>query len=156
MNSVDTTWHGNDFKRLVHGNAKETIKRLGFTIERMAKENITVSIYNRRQRGNYKRTGAARASIHTEFREHEVAAYVGSDEASLRESAMTRYSQVSHFKRQGKGTQRMLRSLASTSVGSTVFYFKYLEDGFHTRNGRFIAGHHMLLRALDSLKRGLR
>ncbi len=133
MNSVDTTWHGQSFKHLVHGNAKETIKRLGFTVEKLAKENITVSIYNRPQRGNYKRTGAARASIHTEFRENEVAAYVGSDKESLDNAR-----------------------LVSGTTGSTVFYFKYLEDGFHTRNGRFIAGHHMLLRALDSLKRGLR
>ncbi len=131
---IESKWHGADFKKLCHGNAKDIIKRLGFTIERLAKENITVSIYNRPQRGSYKRTGAARASIHTEFRENEVAAYIGSDTESLQAA----------------------RSLLSTSVGSTVFYFKWLEDGFHTRNGRFIAGHHMLKRALDTLKRGLR
>ncbi len=130
---VESQWHGQSFKHLCHGNAKDIIKRLGFTVEKLAKENITVSIYNRPQRGSYKRTGAARASIHTEFKENEVAAYVGSDTESLNEAR-----------------------LKSGTVGSKVFYFRFLEDGYHTRNGRFIPGHHMLKRALDSLKRGLR
>lgn len=130
---VESKWHGADFKKLCHGNAKQIILRLAFMLERIAKENITVSIYNRPQQGSYKRTGAARASIHTEYKENEVAAYIGSDKESLNEAR-----------------------LKAGAVGSIIFYFGWLEDGYHTRNGRFVPGHHMLKRALDTLKRGLR
>ena len=153
---IESRWEGYNFKKHCHGNAKTIILKLAYMLERIAKENITISIYNRPQRGTYKRTGAARSSIQTEYNERGVYALIGSDENSLRQAAMTRYSQVSHFKRQSKGTQRQLRSLASTATGSTVFYFGWLEDGFHTRKGEFIEGHHMLKRALDTIKRGLR
>lgn len=130
---VESKWNGYDFKQHCHGNAKQIILKLAYMLERIAKENITESIYNRPQRGSYKRTGAARASIQTEYNEREVAAYIGSDSKSLNNAR-----------------------LAEGATGSRVFYFKFLEDGFHTRNGRFIPGHHMLKRALDTIKRGLR
>jgi hypothetical protein len=129
----DAVWHGANFKALCHGTGKEIILRLAHQIERLGKENITESVYNRPRRGRYKRTGAARASIHTEYLESEIAALIGSDSESLTEAREKR-----------------------TKTGSRVFYFKFLEDGFHTRNGRFIAGHHMLKRALDTVRQGLR
>lgn len=154
--AVEAKYYGDNFKRHIHGSAKDSIKRLGYEVERLAKLNITESVYNRPQRGRYIRTGAARASIHTIYLESEIACLVGSDEESLRKTAMTRYSEISHFKRQGKTTQRKLSQLASTATGGTVFYFGWLEDGFHTRKGEFIEGHHMLKNALDRVKAGLR
>lgn len=129
----DAVWHGKSFKHHLRGNAKDVIQRLGSEIEKLAKLNITQSIYDRPQRGRYVRTGAARASIHTEYLASEIACLIGSDTASLA------------AKRLGAG-----------ATGSRVFYFRWLEDGYHARNGRFIPGHHMLKRALDTVKRGLR
>lgn len=129
----DAVWNGQSFKNHCHGSAKDIIQRLGYEIEKLAKLNITQSIYDRPQRGSYRRTGAARASIHTEYLESEIACLIGSDTESL------------NVKRTEAG-----------ATGSRVFYFKWLEDGFHTRKGRFIAGHHMLKRALDTVKKGLR
>lgn len=130
---MESKWHGQSFKHHLHGNAKDIIQRLGYEIEKLGKENITESVYNRPQRGRYVRTGAARASIHTEYLEREVACLIGSDTESLDKAR-----------------------IKVTATGSKVFYFKFLEDGFHTRDGRFIQGYHMMKRALDTVKAGLR
>ena len=130
---ANAVWHGESFKRHCHGNEKEVLLKIGYEIERQGKLNITESIYDRPQRGSYKRTGAARASIHTIFEASEMACYIGSDTESLNKARV-----------------------AASSTGSNIFYFRWLEDGFHTRKGRFISGHHMLKRALDSVKAGLR
>ncbi len=128
---VESKWHGADFKKLCHGNAKQIILRLAVTVEKLTKLNMA-SIYDRPQRGNYKRTGAARASVHWEYKEHEVAVYIGSDIESLN------------------------KARRAAGAGSSIFYFIFLEKGYHTRKGRFIQGHWMLTKALDTLKRGLR
>jgi len=130
---VEAKFYGDNFKRHIRGSAKESIQRLGFEVERLAKLNITESIYNRPQRGRYVRTGAARASIHTIYLESEIACLVGSDSESLNKAR-----------------------LSATKTGGTVFYFGWLEDGFHTRNGRFVPGGHFLKNALDRVKIGLR
>jgi hypothetical protein len=130
---LESKWHGQSFKHLCHGNAKDTLIRLAATVEKLAKQNIQISIYNRPQLGLYKRTGAAMSSIHWMYYDKDVYALIGSDTKSLNDAR-----------------------IAAGATGSKIFYFKWLEDGFHTRNGRFIPGHHMLKRALDTLKRGLR
>ncbi|MFA6271347.1 MAG: hypothetical protein WC657_09175 [Candidatus Paceibacterota bacterium] len=126
--NVISTWHGESFKRHVHNNAENFLKDIGFQIERRTKENMA-SIYDRPQRGRYVRTGAARASVHSIFEASEMAVYIGSNQEELNNER-----------------------IKAGFTGSGVFYFIWLEEGFTSRAGRFIAGHHMLKNALDVVK----
>ncbi len=125
---IETKWHGAQFKRAINTDAKNFLLKVGFQIEKQTKLNMA-SIYDRPQRGSYKRTGAARASVHTIFLENEIACLIGSDSESLNKARV-----------------------AAGATGSNVFYFRYLEDGYTSRKGRQIQGHHMLKNALDVVK----
>jgi len=126
--NITGVWHGASFKRHIHSNAESFLRDIGFQIERRTKENMS-SIYDRPQRGRYVRTGAARASVHSIFESSEIAIYIGSNQDELNKER-----------------------IKAGATGAGVFYFIWLEEGFTSRAGRFITGHHMLKNALDTVK----
>ena len=100
--------------------------KMGYAVEAEAKEIITTKIYNRPQRGNYKRTGLARSSIQTELRRDNKSVLIGSDAAAF---------------------AKKRSEMASVATGSNVFYLPYLEYGT-----RFMPPVGMLRGGLDKVK----
>lgn len=125
---MKTEWHGDRIKNQCNTNIEQVALKVGFAVEAEAKEIITVKVYNRPQRGRYKRTGLARASIQTELKKSQRAVYVGADKASFIKKA----------------------NEINIDIGSGVFYLPYLEHGT-----RFSPPIGMLRGGLDRVRRKL-
>ena len=128
-------------KKTIHTEAHKRVLAIGYKVEEKAKENIQRVVYSTPEPDNYRRTGLAKASIHTVDKTNYV--LVGADEDTFRKDAMTRISET------GGGKSAHLGQLASVATGGNLFYLPYIEKGHIMRNGQFYPARPFLVPALD-------
>jgi len=114
-------------KKTIHVNAHKRILAIGNKVEERAKENIERVVYQTPEPDNYRRTGLAKASIHTVDKSDHV--LVGANEPSFKEDAS--------------------KLGVDVKVGGITFYLPYIEKGHIMRNGEFYPARPFLVPALD-------
>lgn len=114
-------------KKTIHAAAHDRILAIGRKVEERAKENIEMAVYRTPEPDNYRRTGLAKASIHTVDKTDYV--LVGANEQSFKEDAS--------------------KLGADVQVGGVTFYLPYIEKGHIMRNGQFYPARPFLVPALD-------
>ena len=114
-------------KTTIHGNAHDRILAIGYKVEEKAKENIQSAVYATPEPDDYRRTGLAKASIHTVDKSDHV--LVGANEQSFKEDAS--------------------KLGVDVEVGGVTFYLPYIEKGHIMRNGEFFPARPFLQPALD-------
>jgi tyrosine-protein phosphatase YwqE len=114
-------------KKTIHVNAHDRILAIGRKVEERAKENIEIAVYQTPEPDNYRRTGLAKASIHTVDKSDHV--LVGANEQSFKEDAE--------------------KLSVDVQVGGVTFYLPYIEKGHIMRNGQFYPARPFLAPALD-------
>ena len=113
-------------KKTIHVNAHDRIIAIGNKVEERAKQIIQWEVYADPET-TYRRTGLAKASIHTVDKGNYV--LVGANEPSFKEDAS--------------------KLGVDVQVGGVTFYLPYIEKGHIMRNGEFFPARPFLVPALD-------
>jgi len=113
-------------KKTIHVNAHDRILAIGNKVEERAKQIIQWEVYADPET-TYRRTGLAKASIHTVDKGNYV--LVGANEPSFKEDAS--------------------KLGVDVQVGGVTFYLPYIEKGHIMRNGEFFPARPFLVPALD-------
>ena len=113
-------------KKTIHVNAHDRILAIGNKVEERAKQIIQWEVYADPET-TYRRTGLAKASIHTVDKGNYV--LVGANEPSFKEDAS--------------------KLGVDVQVGGVTFYLPYIEKGHIMRNGEFFPARPFLQPALD-------
>ena len=113
-------------KKTIHVNAHDRILAIGNKVEERAKQIIQWEVYADPET-TYRRTGLAKASIHTVDKGNYV--LVGANEPSFKEDAS--------------------KLGVDVQVGGVTFYLPYIEKGHIMRNGEFFPARPFLAPALD-------
>ena len=113
-------------KKTIHVNAHDRILAIANKVEERAKQIIQWEVYADPET-TYRRTGLAKASIHTVDKGNYV--LVGANEPSFKEDAS--------------------KLGVDVQVGGVTFYLPYIEKGHIMRNGEFFPARPFLQPALD-------
>jgi hypothetical protein len=112
-------------KTTIHTEAHKQVLAIGHKVEEKAKENIQSAVYSTPEPDNYRRTGLAKASIHTVDKSDHV--LVGANMDRWEEKAKE----------------------LDVEIGGLTFYLPYIEKGHIMRNGEFYPARPFLVPALD-------
>ena len=113
-------------KKTIHEKAHDKLLAIGHEVEERAKQIIQWEVYADPET-TYRRTGLAKASIHTVDKGNYV--LVGANEPSFKEDAS--------------------KLGVDVQVGGVTFYLPYIEKGHIMRNGEFFPARPFLVPALD-------
>ena len=113
-------------KTTIHTEAHKRVLTIGNKVEERAKQIIQWEVYADPET-TYRRTGLAKASIHTVDKGNYV--LVGANEPSFKEDAS--------------------KLGVDVQVGGVTFYLPYIEKGHIMRNGEFFPARPFLVPALD-------